>query len=97
MPEAQTTGARKEALRLKEHPAVRYDLLYAVSSGHTAALGRLLGIGGALGTLLIANAAPPCSAGAGRTGGANLFAVFVFCGGGEGELASGGNGGGTFG
>jgi hypothetical protein len=46
-----------------------------VSSGRIGALGTLLGIGGALGALPIANTAPPWSAGAGRTGMADFFGV----------------------
>ncbi len=81
--------------------------LRRASSGRIGALGMLLGVGGALDTLLgigdalgthlIANARPVWSPGAGRTGEAAFFAVFVFRGGGEGELAGGGDGGGTFG
>ncbi len=60
VPEVQTGGTRKAAFRRKEHLQITLRFtLCRVSSGRFGASGRLLGIGSALGTLLIANAGPP--------------------------------------
>ncbi len=71
--EVQKEGVRKAKFRRKDHLPIRYDLLYAVCRrGRVGTLGTLLGIGGALRTLLIAEAGSPWSASAGRTDGADF-------------------------